>query len=1039
MPLGPGARTYRASRQPEATESFEGTGLKNAVAELEAAGIGHDLTDAERHAMPPLWERAKGVLQADPEAGKRLADDLIANPERGMTDEDSALLLLHKRNLLNALNDAAEKTHTGTPEARRAADRDYMARSSELKGLLDAVKQRGTEWGREGRWRQAMAYEDYSFATQEGLLRAAKGGERLTEAEHAQLLAEVEKHKALSARTEALRLKAEQEAGELRAKAALDKVQREAEAAKAPSKYILDLAQKWVDKWDAAADNARAKLAGKFLSPTPEDLFNLAVIVRSHIAHVGLDLAKITTKLVGEMGEGVRPYIQGAFDKAQELMHKEVDSLPEKVRDPVRKKVTKTELTPEQEQADLVKRITSKLKRKQLDEVTPLVQKLARSFADQGLRGWREITDAVHAVLKPLVPDLDYRDTLDAVTGYGKFTVPDQSEGAKALREAKAEGQTIRKIQDAIARVGAKRTGPQRDLPGPVKRALERIYNNVKRLFPTAGESEAMLRSAFKAKKTRMEHQIEDMQNEIDKRKLTVKNRSDAKFTQEQQAEIDWLQSELDHVKTAHAEIFPEQELTPEQQADRYAKYLDREAARVQEQMASGKIFPPGKRARPTSVEIEAKKAHLEALKAEREYMRESAQPRHTPEEDEANAIMARRDALQKRLDEAERKINTGDVSAPGKAPKPELTPELQAMRDELSQMNEMLAKLRAAARPPLTDAERLSAAKAGIARRKANLLDKMARGDFSPVKRRPPVPLDPEGARNAAELREIENSFVARRRKAERAQRSPAKKAVDLAIDTLLGGPRAIAVMYHGTVGMQTHAGGLATRVASKTVGAEKKQFPININKLQCVHFFKFLTTICAVVWRTTTQGQGSITFDAHPNWIGTYYTESGMAFQLVVPQGQSLDYMGIVPPSTYQGVPQDNNPFMWWLRQNNPYDYVSLSLTSDAQFGLTSVQLADPNSPSSLAFPITFLGFKADGLSVTNVFTTPGGGATTFATYVFSPLFASGLTSVDIIAPRWAMDNLVFTVPEPSSVVLAALGLVVLRVRVVRKQRRS
>ena len=208
---------------------------------------------------------------------------------------------------------------------------------------------------------------------------------------------------------------------------------------------------------------------------------------------------------------------------------------------------------------------------------------------------------------------------------------------------------------------------------------------------------------------------------------------------------------------------------------------------------------------------------------------------------------------------------------------------------------------------------------------------------------------------------------------------------------------------------------------------------------KLQCVHFFKFLTTICAVVWRTTTQGQGAITFDAHPNWIGTYYTESGMAFQLVVPQGQSLDYMGIVPPSTYQGVPQDNNPFMWWLRQNNPYDYVSLSLTSEAQFGLTSVQLADPNSPSSLAFPITFLGFKADGLSVTNVFTTPGGGATTFATYVFSPLFASGLTSVDIIAPRWAMDNLVFTVPEPSSVVLAGLGLVVLRVRVVRKQRRA
>jgi hypothetical protein len=69
------------------------------------------------------------------------------------------------------------------------------------------------------------------------------------------------------------------------------------------------------------------------------------------------------------------------------------------------------------------------------------------------------------------------------------------------------------------------------------------------------------------------------------------------------------------------------------------------------------------------------------------------------------------------------------------------------------------------------------------------------------------------------------------------------------------------------------------------------------------------------------------------------------------------------------------------------------------------------------------------ANGSTVTNTFTTPGGGATTFLNYTFTSAFASGLTSVDIMAPRWAMDNLVFgnvaPVPEPGTVGLLAVGL--------------
>lgn len=131
-----------------------------------------------------------------------------------------------------------------------------------------------------------------------------------------------------------------------------------------------------------------------------------------------------------------------------------------------------------------------------------------------------------------------------------------------------------------------------------------------------------------------------------------------------------------------------------------------------------------------------------------------------------------------------------------------------------------------------------------------------------------------------------------------------------------------------------------------------------------------------------------------------------------------------------------------MVFFQQLSPDNYISFNLTNGYSFGLTSVQLADPNSPSSSLEPIAFIGFLANGSSVTNTFTTPGGGATTFQNYTFTSAFASGLTSVDIFAPRWAMDNLVFgnvdPVPEPGVESLIAMGLLALIGRTVQARRK-
>jgi hypothetical protein len=170
---------------------------------------------------------------------------------------------------------------------------------------------------------------------------------------------------------------------------------------------------------------------------------------------------------------------------------------------------------------------------------------------------------------------------------------------------------------------------------------------------------------------------------------------------------------------------------------------------------------------------------------------------------------------------------------------------------------------------------------------------------------------------------------------------------------------------------------------------------------------------------------GQGTLTFNGNPWWSGTDYTEQGVGFHVVLPGGgSSYDNMGIAPNGVGGTYSQDGTAFMVFHQQLNPSDYVSFSLTDSSLFDLTSIQLADPDSPSASAVSISFIGYLPGGSTVTESFMTPGNGATTFANYSFNSDF-TGLTKVDVLGQKWAMDNLTFTVPEPSPAILTVFGL--------------
>ncbi len=191
----------------------------------------------------------------------------------------------------------------------------------------------------------------------------------------------------------------------------------------------------------------------------------------------------------------------------------------------------------------------------------------------------------------------------------------------------------------------------------------------------------------------------------------------------------------------------------------------------------------------------------------------------------------------------------------------------------------------------------------------------------------------------------------------------------------------------------------------------------------------------------------QGTVTFD-YP-WAGSgigyvgYYYDSGMSFETSNPQqlGSSMARVGAIQA----GHPSSGTPHLEPSSTLAP-GYVIFAFTdaasqghqftNGAPFGLVSVDLADDVAPSLSPVSITFDGFRADGSMVSQTFTTPGNGSTTFQTYSFNPDFASGIVRVEIPSPVWAMDNIRF-VPEPSVGSLFLLGLLALGWRAARRRR--
>ncbi len=167
------------------------TSMKNAVKDKERQERGEEpLFTTGRMSNQAAWDEAMRRIDENPDAQSYLIASLEANP-RAPTPVETALLLHRSVSLINERNDIARQLFDAVEKGfeDRAAHLRLQAErlSDDLIQLEQVGRAVGTKSGQSLQARKMMANEDYTLAAMETRRRLAKGGERLTEAEQAQV------------------------------------------------------------------------------------------------------------------------------------------------------------------------------------------------------------------------------------------------------------------------------------------------------------------------------------------------------------------------------------------------------------------------------------------------------------------------------------------------------------------------------------------------------------------------------------------------------------------------------------------------------------------------------------------------------------------------------------------------------------------------------------------------------------------------------------------------------------------------------------
>ncbi len=629
------------------------------------------------------FDMAESAVDANPGLGRELVTNLLNGTKTAVSEVDEAVLLYEKVRLRNERNTEADRAADPyeSEEYREAARQRWEDLEHQIDDIDRATRKSGTIWGRLGQYRQRLLREDYTFEAMERKARVSKG-RPLTPEESDKIKTQADRISQDEKVVEESQTKAEEKSANDELDAWL-KNARVNNPEFSISKRVLEIAQNIVTKLDTAADAARARIRNRLANASagvdPTVIYDLAVIGASKLARATLDAARFGVAMKEDIGDWVEPYLDEVFEKSKGLLDEQEKGVPVKDRATIKK--ARTKIATDTDQISAIRTaIDARIKEGgSLGNIRSFVNKLALKLVQTGTRGREQLVDKVHAVLQGIIPDITRSQSRDLISGYGDFRPLSKDESKTQLRAYKGELQQIAKIESLEGGKGPQKTGMERRTPSAEERRLGKIVNELKRRGGfVVTDPETQLRTARDAIKTRLRNEIEDLDKAIIDKLPLVKKES----TVTDDPEITALRAQREAKRAEYDELFPKDPLTDEQIIQRTSASLDRSIAEVERQLKDDQLYPELPR-KLTSPEIEAKRARLDALRAERQTLRDLDTA--VVEQKKEQALFAAIDRAQTDIPDQPRGIDTVDTEQVANL-KEQLVQVRQQRRDERNQ-----------------------------------------------------------------------------------------------------------------------------------------------------------------------------------------------------------------------------------------------------------------------------------------------------------------------------------------------------------------
>lgn len=518
---------------PEAAnaEADRTVSVMNRKMDEDMAALGMEPGKRAEPTTEKAWDdEAASILADDPFAGQKLLDDLRAKPrapsgtETAILTREMVRMSLERDRLNQEIIDAYEAGNVDRAEALEERAGKLVEASG---SAADVLAYAGSESGRSLRARQMTMALDYSLLAMERAKLAANKGEmsdkqreeirelskRINDLQQALMKAE-------AASDERVKLLEEQIDTLIKGKS---KERRRARRQDGPViTYISN---------QAAAARERIKARGTQLSAgfDPLQWADHIIVGVEYIAKDVRDFTAWSKSMLGEFGDAVKPHLQAIFDAAK----------------------AKVGTMTAEAQAEAIKAKSEGGVR----NAAMQIRKLAESFIESGVTERDALIDAVHEVLVEVDPAITRRDTMDLISGYGDFKPLSKDAVKVRLRELRGEMQQLAKLEDMLQKGELPlRSGVEHAKLSDEARRLQQQVNETKRRLnlQPIGDPETHLRSALDAIRTRLEHQIADLQHQVDSGQQILKERTKPKTD----AEIEALRKQRDALKEEFDAIF---------------------------------------------------------------------------------------------------------------------------------------------------------------------------------------------------------------------------------------------------------------------------------------------------------------------------------------------------------------------------------------------------------------------------------------------------------------------------------------------------